>query len=103
MYQTVIAYTKGMSNIPNGHKIYQLFSFQGPTKYDQNGSFGLNMCHLAAQIFAESDQIILINAFIQTYFSLFLHSATKVQARFWVLQKLLTDRLRGTLDNSSLP
>jgi hypothetical protein len=34
-------------NIPNGHKIYQHFPFQGPPKFTQMGIFGLKN-HLAS-------------------------------------------------------
>jgi hypothetical protein len=30
-------------NIPNGHKIYQHFPFQGPSKFTQIGIFGLKL------------------------------------------------------------
>jgi hypothetical protein len=34
-------------NIPNGHKIYQDFPFQGPPKFTQIGIFGMKRNHLA--------------------------------------------------------
>jgi hypothetical protein len=40
-------YTKCLSNIPNGHKIYQHFLFQGPPKYTQIWIFGTIIYHLA--------------------------------------------------------
>jgi hypothetical protein len=42
-----IKYTKRPYYISNGHKIYQIFSFQGYLKYTQIGSFGIKICHLA--------------------------------------------------------
>jgi hypothetical protein len=36
-----------MYNIPNGHKIYQHFPFQGPPKFTQIGIFGFKTNHLA--------------------------------------------------------
>jgi hypothetical protein len=39
MYQKDIRYTKWLLNIPNGHKIYQHFTFQGPPKFYQNWYF----------------------------------------------------------------
>jgi hypothetical protein len=53
MYQTVINYTKRSQNIPNGHKIYQHCTFQGPPKYIQIFIFGLQISHLAAREIAE--------------------------------------------------
>jgi hypothetical protein len=47
MYQTAIRYTKLLSNIPNGHKIYHHFTFQGPPKNTQIGIFGSKRNHLA--------------------------------------------------------
>jgi hypothetical protein len=47
MYQMAIRYTKWLSNIPNDHKIYQQFPFQGPPKYTQIWIFGLKTYHLA--------------------------------------------------------
>jgi hypothetical protein len=47
MYQTAIRNTKWLSNIPNGHRIYQHFTFQGPPKYTQIAIFGLKRNHLA--------------------------------------------------------
>jgi hypothetical protein len=46
-YQTAINYTKWTENIPNGHKIYQHFPFQGTPKFTQIGIFGLKTNHLA--------------------------------------------------------
>jgi hypothetical protein len=47
MYQTAIRYTKWLSDIPNGDKIFQHFTIQGPPKYTQIGIFGLKRNHLA--------------------------------------------------------
>jgi hypothetical protein len=47
MYQLNIRYTKGQSNIPSGHKIWQHLPFQGPPKCSQTGIFGLKIYHLA--------------------------------------------------------
>jgi hypothetical protein len=47
MYQMATRCTKGLSNITNGHKIYQHFPFQGPPKYTQIEIFGLKIYHLA--------------------------------------------------------
>jgi hypothetical protein len=47
LYQTAIKYTKWPQNIPNGHKIYQHFLFQGRPKFTQIGIFGLKRNHLA--------------------------------------------------------
>jgi hypothetical protein len=47
MYQTAIRNTKWLSNIPNGHRIYQHFTFRGPPKFTQTGIFGLKRNHLA--------------------------------------------------------
>jgi hypothetical protein len=40
-------YTKWLSNIPNGHLMYQHFTFQGPPKYTQIWIFGWKTYHLA--------------------------------------------------------
>jgi hypothetical protein len=47
IYPMTTNYTKRPSNIPNGHKIYQHFPFQGPPKFTQTGIFGLKINHLA--------------------------------------------------------
>jgi hypothetical protein len=48
MYQIARRYTKKLSSIPNGHKIYKHFPFQGPAKYTPKiGILGLKMYHLA--------------------------------------------------------
>jgi hypothetical protein len=39
--------TKWPLNIPNGHRIYNKFRFQGTPKYTQSGIFGMKICHLA--------------------------------------------------------
>jgi hypothetical protein len=44
---TYITYTKWHENIPNGHKIYQHFPFQGPPKFTQIRILGLRIKHLA--------------------------------------------------------
>jgi hypothetical protein len=50
MYQMDIRYTKWLINIPNGHAIYQYFTFQGPPKLTQIGSFGLKRNHLTTLV-----------------------------------------------------
>jgi hypothetical protein len=49
-----IYYTKWPYNIPNGHKIYQLFPFQGPPKCSHIAIFGLKINHLATLLFTAS-------------------------------------------------
>jgi hypothetical protein len=46
-YHVAIKYTQRLYYIPNGHRIYQLFPFQGPPKFTQIGIFGLKTNHLA--------------------------------------------------------
>jgi hypothetical protein len=36
-----------VQNIPNGHKTYQYFKFQGPPKYTLTENFGMKIHHLA--------------------------------------------------------
>jgi hypothetical protein len=50
MYQTAKRYTPSLSNIPNGHKMYQHFTFQSLPNYSQIGIFRLNRNHLATLI-----------------------------------------------------
>jgi hypothetical protein len=38
---------KWLLNIPKGHKIYQYFPFQGPSKFPSFRIFGLRINHLA--------------------------------------------------------
>jgi hypothetical protein len=45
--QMAIKSTKWPLSIPNRHRIFQIFLFQGPTKYTQIGIFGLNIYKLA--------------------------------------------------------
>jgi hypothetical protein len=47
MYQTATRNTKWLSNIPNGNKICQHFTFQGHPKHTQIGIFDLKRNHLA--------------------------------------------------------
>jgi hypothetical protein len=47
LYQTAINYIKWPLNFPNGHKIYQPLSLQGPPNFNQNGIFGLKTYQLA--------------------------------------------------------
>jgi hypothetical protein len=47
-FQMATQYNKCPLNIPNGHKIYQYFPFQGPPKYTQGGIFGMKIFHLAS-------------------------------------------------------
>jgi hypothetical protein len=47
LYQLAINYTKWPQNIPNGHKIYEHFPFQGPPKFTQIGILGMKINHLA--------------------------------------------------------
>jgi hypothetical protein len=37
-------------NIQNGHKIYEHFPFQGPSKISQIGIFGMKIYHLATLV-----------------------------------------------------
>jgi hypothetical protein len=43
-----LRYTKWPRFIPNCHRIYQTFPFQGPTKFTRIGIFGLKIYHVAA-------------------------------------------------------
>jgi hypothetical protein len=45
-----IKYTKWPQYIPNGHRIYQLFKFQGPPKFAQIWILGLKIYHLATLV-----------------------------------------------------
>jgi hypothetical protein len=49
--QMVVKCTKWQYYIPNDHKIYQHFPFQGPPKCTQIGIFGLKINHLATLVF----------------------------------------------------
>jgi hypothetical protein len=46
-YHMAIKCTKLSWYIPNGHRIYQPFAFQGPPKFSQIGIFGMKIYHLA--------------------------------------------------------
>jgi hypothetical protein len=59
-------YTKWLSIIPNGHKIYPHFPFQGPPKYTRTGIFGLKLYHLATLV---KISIFLLKIFIVQCFS----------------------------------
>jgi hypothetical protein len=48
MYGNGGKYTKlPLHILPNGHRVYQPFSFRGPPKFTQIGIFGLKIYHLA--------------------------------------------------------
>jgi hypothetical protein len=66
-YQTVIKYVP-IPNIPNGHRICQPVSLQGPPKFTAIGIFGLKIYHLATLV-ERQIEIICIEVF-KAYFQL---------------------------------
>jgi hypothetical protein len=54
-----IKYTNWLQFIPNGHKIYHHFPFQGPSKFTQTGIFGLKTNHLATLPKISATSVIL--------------------------------------------
>jgi hypothetical protein len=47
IYQNGENIYKITTTLPNGHKIYQHFPFQGPPKFTQSGIWGFKIYHLA--------------------------------------------------------
>jgi hypothetical protein len=50
LYQAAISYAKWLLIFPNGHKMCEHFSFQGPPKFTQFGIFGLKTNRLATLV-----------------------------------------------------
>jgi hypothetical protein len=50
MFQMAVISSKWPKYVPNGHKIYLNFPFQGPPKFTKIGIFGMKIYHLASLV-----------------------------------------------------
>jgi hypothetical protein len=53
-----------VTELPNGHKIYQLFPVQGPPKFTQIGIFGMKINHLATLVCAWKLILMVVGHFL---------------------------------------